>query len=98
MLVFDTLVIDLETKKLMIDGKEITLTKTEFEILVLLAEHPDKMFSRESIINRVWKDAPYIIDRTVDVHITRLRKKLDKCAYMIVSRSGYGYKFKPSFN
>ena len=92
-LVFDNLVIDLETKELIIDEKKITLTKTEFEILVLLAENPARMFLREHIIERVWKDTPYIIERTVDVHITRLRKKLGKHASMIVNRSGYGYRF-----
>jgi DNA-binding response OmpR family regulator len=91
-LIFDNLVIDFETKELMIDEQKITLTKTEFEILVLLAENPERMFSRENIIERVWKDAPYIVERTVDVHITRLRKKLGKHATMIVNRPGYGYR------
>jgi DNA-binding response OmpR family regulator len=92
-LIFDNLVIDFETKELMIDEKKITLTKTEFEILVLLAENPERMFSRENIIERVWKDMPYVVERTVDVHITRLRKKLGKHATMIVNRPGYGYRF-----
>jgi DNA-binding response OmpR family regulator len=92
-LIFDNLVIDFETKELMIDEKKITLTKTEFEILVLLAENPERMFSRENIIERVWKDMPYVVERTVDVHITRLRKKLGKHASMIVNRPGYGYRF-----
>ena len=92
-LVFDNLVIDFETKELMIDEKKITLTRTEFEILVLLAENPERMFSREHIIDRVWKDTPYVVERTVDVHITRLRKKLGKYASIIVNRSGYGYRF-----
>ena len=92
-LVFDNLVIDLETKELMIDEKKIMLTKTEFEILVLLAENPERMFSREHIIERVWKETTYIVERTVDVHVTRLRKKLGKHASMIVNRPGYGYRF-----
>ena len=92
-LVFDNLIIDLETKELTIDEQKITLTKTEFEIFVLLAENPSRMFLREHIIERVWKDTPYIIERTVDVHITRLRKKLGKHATMIVNRPGYGYRF-----
>ena len=92
-LIFDNMVIDFETKDLTIDEKKITLTKTEFEILVLFAENQERMFSREQIIERVWKDAPYIVERTVDVHITRLRKKLGKHASMIVNRPGYGYRF-----
>jgi DNA-binding response OmpR family regulator len=92
-LVFDRLTVDLETKELMVDGEKIMLTKTEFEIFVLLAEHPERMFSRENIINHVWKESPYITERTVDVHITRLRKKLGEHASMIVNRPGYGYRF-----
>ena len=92
-LIFDNVVIDFETKDLMIDEKKITLTKTEFEILVLLAENPERMFSREHIIERVWKDTPYIVERTVDVHITRLRKKLGERASLILNRPGYGYRF-----
>ena len=92
-LVFENLVIDYKSKELIIDDKKITLTKTEFEILVLLAENPDRMFSREHIIELVWKDTVYIAERTVDVHITRLRKKMGKQASLIVNRPGYGYKF-----
>jgi len=92
-LVLDNLVIDFETKELIIDEKKITLTKTEFEILVLLSENPERMFSRENIIEHVWKDTPYIVERTIDVHITRLRKKLGKHASLIINRPGYGYRF-----
>jgi DNA-binding response OmpR family regulator len=92
-LVFDNLVIDLETKELLINNEKIALTKTEFEILALLAENPERTFSRENIINRVWNDTPYITERTVDVHITRLRKKLGEQSALIVNRPGFGYKF-----
>ena len=92
-LIFNNVVIDFETKDLMIDEKKITLTKTEFEILVLLAENPERMFSREHIIERVWKDTPYITERTVDVHVTRIRKKLGEHASLIINRPGYGYRF-----
>jgi DNA-binding response OmpR family regulator len=95
-LIFNNVVIDFETKELMIDEKKITLTKTEFEILVLLAENPERMFSREHILERVWKDTPYIVERTVDVHITRLRKKLGKHSSLIINRPGYGYRFNHS--
>ena len=95
-LVFDNLVIDLEAKELMINGEKITLTKTEFEILVLLAENPERMYSRENIIDLVWKETPYVVERTVDVHITRLRKKMGKYASMIINRPGYGYRFNTS--
>jgi len=92
-LVFDNLVIDLEAKELTINGEKITLTKTEFEILVLLAENPEKMFSRENIIDCLWKETPYVVERTVDVHIARLRKKMGEYASMITNRTGYGYRF-----
>jgi len=92
-LVFNNLVIDREVKELLINDKKITLTKTEFEVLVLLAENPERMFSRENIIDIVWKETPCITDRTVDVHITRLRKKLGEHASLIINRSGYGYRF-----
>ena len=92
-LVFDNFVIDREAKELVINDKRITLTKTEFEVLVLLAENPERMFSRENIIDIVWKETPYITDRTVDVHITRLRKKMGEHASLIINRPGYGYRF-----
>lgn len=86
-------VIDKELKELELKGVSIPLTKTEFEILLLLAEHPEKVFSREDIIDNVWREAPYITERTVDVHITRLRKKMGEYASLIANRSGYGYRF-----
>jgi DNA-binding response OmpR family regulator len=95
-LVFDDFVIDLEMKELSIRSTSVALTKTEFEILALLAENPERIFSRENIIDRVWKETPYITERTVDVHITRLRKKLGDHASLIVNRSGFGYRFNTS--
>ncbi|MDR0660265.1 MAG: response regulator transcription factor [Prevotellaceae bacterium] len=96
-LVFDEVYIDLESKEVVIDNEKIALTKTEFEILVLLAQYPDKIFSRDDIIDRVWKDNPYITERTVDVHVARLRKKLGERAFVISNRSGYGYRFNTSY-
>ena len=92
-LVFDNLVIDPEAKELFVNEEKIKLTKTEFEILVLLAENSGRTFSRENIIDRVWKEMTYVTERTVDVHITRLRKKMGEHASLIVNRPGYGYKF-----
>ena len=97
-LVFGDITIDLETKEVRADDTEIMLTKTEFEILVLLASNPKRIFKREDIIERLWKDSPYITERTVDVHITRLRKKLGERAGLIASRSGYGYRFNAPNN
>jgi DNA-binding response OmpR family regulator len=90
---FKNIVIDFESKELLIDNNRILLTKTEFELLTLLAKYPDKILSREDIIDVVWHTTPFVTERTVDVHVTRLRKKMGEYANMIVNRSGYGYKF-----
>jgi DNA-binding response OmpR family regulator len=92
-IVYKNIVIDLEAKEVLIDEKRIVLTKTELELLTLLAKNPDKILSRDDIIENIWHETPYITERTVDVHITRLRKKMGKYASVIVNRSGYGYKF-----
>ncbi len=89
----DDFEIDLRNKELLIGGNPVPLTKTEFEVLSLLASHPARLFARDEIIDRIWKDSPYITERTVDVHITRLRKKLGDKAAWITSRAGYGYRF-----
>ena len=88
-------VMDLAAKEMSIAGESIPLTKTEFEILALLAANPSRIFSREAIIDRLWKDAPYTTERTVDVHITRLRKKMGARAAWLSSKAGYGYRFNP---
>ena len=93
-LIFGDIVIDLDLKELQICAERITLTKTEFELLVLLAEHQERVFSRKEIIEEIWKETPYITERTVDVHITRLRKKMGDYAKLISNRSGYGYRFR----
>ena len=89
------MILNLATKELSIDGEIIPVTKTEFEILALLAANPTRIFSREEIIDRLWKDAPYTTERTVDVHITRLRKKMGARSTWISSKAGYGYRFNP---
>jgi len=92
---FNDLRIDLELKELIIDERKIPLTKTEFEIIVLLSENQERIFARNEIIDRVWKETPFITERTVDVHITRLRKKLGDKASIISNRPGFGYRFNP---
>jgi DNA-binding response OmpR family regulator len=91
----DDVVLDLATKELSIGGEAVQLTKTEFEILALLAQNPTRIFAREEIIDRLWKEAPYTTERTVDVHITRLRKKMGERGSWISSKAGYGYRFNP---
>ncbi|EJW98858.1 two-component system response regulator [gut metagenome] len=88
------LVLDTTQKKVCIDGAEVSLTKKEFEILHLLLQHPGRVFSREDILNRVWQEEVYVLDRTIDVNITRLRKKIGDYGKNIVTRLGYGYCFE----
>jgi DNA-binding response OmpR family regulator len=95
-LVFNDLTIDFDTKELVIGKETIPLTRTEFEIMTLLASNPARVFERDDIIDHIWKDAPYITERTIDVHIGRLRKKLGDKAHLIISRPGYGYRFNDS--
>lgn len=87
----DDLTIDLENKTVTQNDKDILLTKKEFEILCMLSQAPRHIFSREDILGKVWQEDGYVLERTVDVHITRLRKKLGDFGKHIVNRSGYGY-------
>lgn len=87
----DGLKIDITTNRVTIDDNEVSLTKKEFEILSLLAQASPKVLTRAEILSSVWGDNEYVLDRTVDVHITRLRKKLGDYASVIVNRSGFGY-------
>ncbi|MDR0748488.1 MAG: response regulator transcription factor [Tannerellaceae bacterium] len=88
--------IDFDAKDVIIGNENILLTKTEFELLELLIKHQGRIFPREEIINNIWEKNPYITERTVDVHITRLRKKLGSYSSLISNRSGYGYRFNIS--
>lgn len=86
--------IDLEFKRCTVDGKEIKLVRKEFELLVYLISHRGKICSREQILNHIWSDEVVVLDRTVDVNITRLRSKIGKYGSYIVTRSGFGYGFR----
>lgn len=88
--------IDLQTKIVYVEGESVVFSKKEFEILSLLASHPGQIYSREDMINELWKDAPYVLDRTVDVHIARIRSKLGTCKNYLTNRTGYGYVFNAS--
>ncbi|MDD4515170.1 response regulator transcription factor [Massilibacteroides sp.] len=91
---YESLTLDTKRIKATIDNKEIPLTKKEFEILRLLLENKGSVFSREEILSRIWKDEVYVLDRTVDVNITRLRKKIGPYGKNIVTRLGFGYCFE----
>lgn len=87
--------IDIVRKLVYVSGEQVVFSKKEFEVLSFLASHQGEIFSREDIIDELWKEAPYVLDRTVDVHIARIRSKLGSCKNYIVNRTGYGYVFKP---
>lgn len=88
------LVMDMEFKRCTVDGVEVKLTRKEFELLAYLIRHRGKICSREQILNRVWSDEVIVLDRTIDVNITRLRSKIGRYGSYIVTRSGFGYGFR----
>ena len=94
MLQVEGLQLDLEFKHCTVDGEEIKLTRKEFELLAYLISHRGQICSREQILNRVWSNEVVVLDRTIDVNITRLRSKIGAYGSYIVTRSGFGYGFR----
>ena len=88
------IVIDYETKRLLIGDKKIELTRKEYEIISLLAKNPGRIFSREEILRRIWENDVIVIDRTVDVNMTRLRRKMEDYGSYIRNKPGFGYYFE----
>jgi DNA-binding response OmpR family regulator len=91
---YESLVMQLDNKKVLLDGVEIPFTKKEYEILRLFLENKNRVFSRDEMLTRVWTDEVIVLDRTIDVNITRLRKKIGPYGKNIVTRLGYGYCFE----
>ena len=85
------LVIDIESSTALLDGKEILFSRKEFDILAFLIRNQGSYFSRSELIRELWVDAPYVIDRTIDVHIAHIRTKLGPYKELLVSRNGFGY-------
>ncbi|MBR3066725.1 MAG: response regulator transcription factor [Prevotella sp.] len=94
LLSYEGLVIDQERKAVIVDGESVALTKTEFELLLLLLSHRGQVFSRQEMLEQVWPDGVIVSDRTVDVNITRMRKKIGRYSHYIVTRQGFGYCFE----
>lgn len=94
LITYEGLVINPDTKAVTVDGTDVPVTKIEFELLSLLVKKPGKVFSREELLNRCWPSDSYVLDRTVDVNITRLRKKIGQYGKHIKTRFGYGYSFQ----
>lgn len=90
---FRSLTLNPDTKRATIDNNDLSLTKKEFELLYTLLSTPGKVYSREELLKQIWPDDANILERSVDVNIARMRKKLREYAPHIVSRSGYGYCF-----
>ena len=88
------IVMNHDSKTVSIDGENVAFTRTEFELLWILLNHRDHVFSRQELIEAVWPSDVVVIDRTVDVNIARMRKKLGEYACHIASRQGYGYFFE----
>ncbi len=91
---YKTLSVDTSSKTVTLDGEKIALTKLEFELLLLFLRKPNKVFAREELLRRCWPSDTYVLDRTVDVNITRLRKKIGSYGKQIKTRFGYGYTFE----
>jgi two-component system alkaline phosphatase synthesis response regulator PhoP len=93
-IVIGPLKINKDKYEVKIDNNNIILPKKEFEILFYLAKKPGKVFSRDVILNDVWGTDIYVTERTVDVHIRKIREKLDKYSYLIETIKGVGYRFR----
>ncbi len=85
------LTINLKQKSVTADGEDVSLTRTEFGLLYLLMSHPGQVFSRQQLLEKVWPKNVIVTDRTVDVNMARMRKKLGTYASCIVARQGFGY-------
>lgn len=91
---YEDIELNLDSKTVVLDGEKLALTKLEFELLALFLQNPNIVFSREELLRRCWPQDVYVLDRTVDVNITRLRKKLGRYGQQIKTRVGYGYSLE----
>ena len=91
---YQGLQLNLSNKTVTVNGEVVPFTKTEFELLHTLLEEKGRVFSRQELINKVWTSDVLVLDRTVDVNITRLRKKIGPFSKCIVTRLGFGYLFE----
>lgn len=93
-ILYEGITLCLDSKTATLDGNDLPLTRLEFELLSLLLQNPNRVFPREELLKRCWPQDAYVLDRTVDVNITRLRKKLGTYGNQIKTRIGYGYIFE----
>lgn len=95
-IIIEGISIDTVNSTVTIDGEPVPFSRKEYDILYLLASNRGKTFSRSDFIRELWKDTPYVLDRTVDVHIARIRGKLGAYRHLLVDRAGYGYSIEDS--
>ena len=93
-LAVDGLILDMDLKTCSVDGNEVNLTKKEFELLAFLITNKGKICSRDQILANVWSDEVIVLDRTIDVNITRIRQKIGEYGACIITRAGFGYGFR----
>ena len=91
---YEGVVLELNAKTVTLDGEELVCTKLEFELLAFFLQHPGRVYSREDLLKYCWPQDVLVLDRTVDVNITRLRKKIGRYGKQIKTRVGYGYYFE----
>lgn len=92
-IVFEGIVVNKANMSLMVDGENVKTTRKEIELLCYLLTHRGQILSRDHLLNNVWDSNGYVLERTVDVHITHLRRKLGQYGKRIITKSGYGYMF-----
>ena len=92
-IIFEGIVVNKADMSLTVDGEVVVMTRKEIELLCYLLTHRGQILSREHLLNNVWDSNGIVLERTVDVHITHLRKKLGQYGKRIVTKSGYGYMF-----
>ena len=92
---FEPIAVDVEMRNVLVDGEAIDVTPREFDLLALLTAHPGKPFSREELLDRIWKNDFEVTDRTIDTHVQRLRRKLGLRSDAIQTVWGVGYRYQP---
>lgn len=93
-IIMDDIELDFSKKIMLVEKKEVQLTKKEFEIIALLVKNNGRIFTRAEIFNKVWDKHTIVSERTIDVHITHLRKKMGKYGEYLKSKTGFGYAFE----
>ena len=93
-IVFEGIVVNKADMSLTVDGEKVVMTRKEIELLCYLLTHRGQILSREHLLNNVWDSNGFVLERTVDVHITHLRRKLGQYSKYIKTKSGYGYLFE----